>query len=114
VAYSSVQASRDLHIELNCDLVYVNHSCRPSIVFDMQRWEVRVSSDRDLKEGDELTFFYPSTEWSMAQAFECGCGDAECRGRITGAKDMDKEILKEYWLNAHIEELLAEKASGKH
>lgn len=109
VAYSSVQASRDLHIELNCDLVYINHSCAPSLVFDMERWEVRVSSERDLKEGDELTFFYPSTEWHMAQPFECGCGEKTCRGRITGAGDMGREVLGEYWLNRHVEEMLAEK-----
>ncbi|KAH7381154.1 hypothetical protein DE146DRAFT_669818 [Phaeosphaeria sp. MPI-PUGE-AT-0046c] len=110
VAYSSVQASRDLHIELNCDLVFVNHSCRPSLVFDMERWEVRVSSERDMKEGDELTFFYPSTEWHMAQPFECGCGEKTCKGRIAGAEDMSREVLGEYWLNKHIEELLSEKA----
>ncbi|KAJ4309364.1 hypothetical protein N0V94_008966, partial [Neodidymelliopsis sp. IMI 364377] len=74
VAYSSVQASKTLHIELNCDLVYINHSCQPSLIFDMEAWEVRVNPDLEggLKEGDELTFFYPSTEWSMAQPFECG------------------------------------------
>jgi hypothetical protein len=114
VAYSSVQASRDLHIELNCDLLYINHSCRPKLVFDMQRWEVRVSSDGDLKEGDELTFFYPSTEWHMSQPFECGCKEKVCRGKISGAKDMDEKVLSEYWLNAHIEEMLAEKANGKN
>jgi hypothetical protein len=114
VAYSSVQASRDLHIELNCDLVFVNHSCAPSLVFDMQRWEVRVSSERDLKEGDELTFFYPSTEWDMAQPFDCLCGGGKCRGRITGARDMDEGVLGEYWLNKHVEELLGEKKSGKN
>jgi hypothetical protein len=111
VAYSSVQASRDLHIELNCDLVYINHSCKPSLVFDMERWEVRVA-EKDLEEGDELTFFYPSTEWSMAQPFECGCKEEGCRGEIKGAKDMDEGVLKQYWLNKHIEEMLEEKKSG--
>lgn len=111
VAYSSVQASRDLHIELNCDLVYINHSCRPSLVFDMQAWEVRVADDLEggLKAGDELTFFYPSTEWHMAQPFECLCGTKECKGKITGAKDMQKGVLGEYWLSGHIRELLDEK-----
>ncbi|KAI4705660.1 hypothetical protein J4E81_000544 [Alternaria sp. BMP 2799] len=110
VAYSSVQASRDLHIELNCDLVYINHSCKPSLVFDMQRWEVRVSEQGEgLKEGDELTFFYPSTEWSMAQPFECLCKTEACAGEIKGARDMSREVLGRYWLNKHIEEMLAER-----
>jgi hypothetical protein len=110
-AYSSVQASRDLHIELNCDLVYINHSCRPTLVFDMARWEIRVNSELDsgLKSGDELTFFYPSTEWDMAQPFDCHCRQVECRGRISGAKDMTESVLRKYWLNPHIEDLLMEK-----
>jgi hypothetical protein len=71
-AYSSVQASETLHIELNCDLVYINHSCAPTLIFDMVAWEVRVNPDlqRGLREGDELTFFYPSTEWEMSQPFD--------------------------------------------
>jgi hypothetical protein len=109
-AYTSVQASRGLHIELNCDLVYINHSCRPTLIFDMTRWEVRVNPDlkEGLKKGDELTFFYPSTEWNMSQPFECRCKEADCRGTISGAKDTSSEVLKQYWLNTHIEELLKE------
>ncbi|EMD64250.1 hypothetical protein COCSADRAFT_36825 [Bipolaris sorokiniana ND90Pr] len=113
-AYSSVQASRDLHIELNCDLLYVNHSCKPSLVFDMQKWEVRVSERGEgLKEGDELTFFYPSTEWSMAQPFECLCKEEACKGVIKGARDMNEGALREYWLNAHVEEMLEERKAGR-
>ena len=110
-AYTSVQASRNLHIELNCDLVYINHSCQPTLVFDMQRWEVRVNPDlhEGLKAGDELTFFYPSTEYDMAQPFECRCGEKECRGTITGAKDMAPDVLRQYWLSSHIREMLQEK-----
>ncbi|KAF2117299.1 hypothetical protein BDV96DRAFT_611741 [Lophiotrema nucula] len=113
-AYSSVQASRDLHIELNCDLVYINHSCQPTLIFDMTHWEIRVSPalEGGLKAGDELTFFYPSTEWDMAQPFDCRCGQNECRGKISGAKDMPDVVLRQYWLNRHIEELLLEKTNS--
>ncbi|KAH7069967.1 hypothetical protein BKA63DRAFT_92495 [Paraphoma chrysanthemicola] len=107
VAYSSVQASRDLHIELNCDLVYVNHSCDPSVVFDMQRWEVRVG-EKGIKEGEELTFFYPSTEWEMSQPFECLCKSPRCKGLIRGAREMGRKGLEGYWVGRHIEELLDE------
>lgn len=77
----------------------------------MQSWEVRVNPDlkEGLKVGDELTFFYPSTEYDMAQPFECRCQEKECRGTISGAKDTAPEVLRQYWLNAHIEELLQEK-----
>ena len=81
----------------------------------MVRWEIRVVADKvdGLRAGEELTYFYPSTEWHMAQPFECRCGESVCRGRITGARDMSEKDLSNYWLNAHIEELLEERrASG--
>ncbi|KAJ5223901.1 hypothetical protein N7468_008443 [Penicillium chermesinum] len=107
-AYTSVQTGADTHIELNSDLVFCNHSCAPSLVFDMSRMEVRVIDERPLKAGDALTFFYPSTEWDMDQPFHCTCGAEECRGWISGAKDMPRDVLKQYWLNPHIAALLNE------
>lgn len=105
-AWTSVQTGRDSHIELNSDLVFCNHSCAPSLNFDMHKMEVRVVDHRPLKKGDALTFFYPSTEWDMDQPFGCTCGAGECNGSISGAKNMSKESLGRYWLNAHVEELL--------
>lgn len=48
----SDQAGRNLHLELNSNLVFINHSCAPSLEWDMERMEVRVSRNRDLKKGD--------------------------------------------------------------
>jgi hypothetical protein len=109
-AWTSVQTGRDTHIELNSDLVYCNHSCAPSLNFDMAKMEVRVVDDRPLRKGDALTFFYPSSEWEMDQPFRCTCGggDGVCNGSISGAKTMPRARLARYWLNAHIDELLAE------
>jgi len=117
-AYSTVQTGRDSHIELNSDLLFCNHSCVPTIEFDMQKLEVRVARDRDLRKGDALTFWYPSSEWDMAQPFDCTCrtlsGESLCRGWIAGAGQMDEEIVRQYWLNAHIEELLKENKAKKN
>ncbi|KAJ9499839.1 hypothetical protein H2202_004829 [Exophiala xenobiotica] len=109
--WSTVQVSETQHIELNCDFLYVNHSCEPSLEFhvvpDSEEpvIEVRVAARKGVKAGDELTFFYPSTEWEMEQPFQCGCGTASCKGLISGAKDMTPEQLRGYFLNAHIEDL---------
>ncbi|KAE8338309.1 hypothetical protein BDV24DRAFT_138446 [Aspergillus arachidicola] len=113
-AYTSVQTGANSHIELNSDLVYCNHSCNPSLNFDMGKMEVRVVDDRDLKVGDHLTFFYPSSEWDMDQPFQCNCGAGEgvCKGVIDGAKTMDRKDLEGYWLNDHIKELLQERDSS--
>lgn len=82
--YATVQASLDQDINLNSDLLYINHSCDPTLEFDMSRFEVRVSRSRALTKGDLLSFFYPSTEYQMTQAFDCHCNTAQCKGRIMG------------------------------
>lgn len=46
------QAGPDLHLELNSNLVFINHSCAPTLEWDMERMEVRVDRNRDLKKGD--------------------------------------------------------------
>lgn len=105
--YATVQVARDRHINLNSDLLYINHSCDPSLIFDTAGQVVWVGP-KGLHPGDELTFFYPSTEWDMAQPFSCFCGTPACRGRISGARAMPRSQLAGLWLNAHIWELLAE------
>ena len=57
-------------------------------------------------------FFYPSTEWDMAQPFDCLCGSETCRGRISGAGDMTAKQLSGLFLNKHIHELLEERTSS--
>lgn len=109
--YTTVQASIDTHVALNSDLVYCNHSCAPTLIFDMGKLEVRVVDDRPLSAGDPLTFFYPSTEWEMDQPFECRCGaeGGRCKGTIKGAKFLREDDLTGYWLNEHVIELLAKR-----
>ncbi|ETW79066.1 hypothetical protein HETIRDRAFT_323246 [Heterobasidion irregulare TC 32-1] len=97
-AYSSVQCgpNSDDHIELNSDLLYVNHSCEPNVAFDlsstnMTEWQVRAL--KPIRSGEPLSFFYPSTEWDMGQPFECICGTSSCLGQIQGAAYLSKEDL---------------------
>lgn len=106
--YTSVANGADSRIELNSDLVYCNHSCDPSLVFDMARFEVRVVDHRPLAVGDALTFFYPSSEWDMVQPFQCNCGSgAKCLGMISGSSRIEPLVLSRYWLNDHVVEQIA-------
>ncbi|KAL1903397.1 hypothetical protein Sste5346_000023 [Sporothrix stenoceras] len=105
--YATVQVGRNQHINLNSDLLYINHSCEPSLLFDTSSRNVWVGP-KGLKAGEELTFFYPSTEWDMAQPFTCFCGTPTCRGLISGARNMTQDQLAGLWLNGHIWELLNE------
>ena len=113
-SYSTTQAGRDLHVELNSNIHFTNHSCDPTLEWHMDKFDIYVKKDRPLKKGDKLTFFYPSTEWTLDQPFDCWCGADNCCGRIEGAGDMDEQVLRKYWLNDYIVELLAEqKNKGK-
>ena len=137
-AWSSVQTGPNSHIELNSPMLYINHSCSPNVEFHMVSpdaegkypsasaypiregepapvagdygvaGELRVSESRDLKAGEDLSFFYPSTEWDMGKPFKCLCDAPKdvCLGEISGAKAVDREVLKKYQINPHILKML--------
>jgi hypothetical protein len=103
--YTVQTAAKDRHIILDPEfLLYINHNCRPNVFFDLRAMELRAVAS--IRKGDELTFFYPSTEWAMSEAFECHCGSAHCLGRIHGAAYLDDETLRSYHLSDHIKDLL--------
>ncbi|KAG5463359.1 MAG: hypothetical protein BJ554DRAFT_8205 [Olpidium bornovanus] len=81
--YTTVQVSRHEHIELDTSIVYSNHSCDPSAAFDCALRECVAL--RTIYPGDEITAFYPASEWDMARPFECWCGSSGVsRGRRGG------------------------------
>jgi SET domain len=104
-SYKSVQVGSASHIEDDTLLAYLNHSCRPNIiVHTVQR---KVFALCEVRAGDELTFFYPSTEWTMVRPFRCLCGSAGCLGLIAGAKYVPRHTLSWYFLNHHIRSMAA-------
>jgi len=107
--WSTVQTSKDTHLELNSALLYMNHSCNPLLEVDVKEMVVRVSRERDLKAGDDLTFFYPSTEWEFDAPFECLCAEKGCLGKVRGAKFIEGKDAQRWWFNEHIQELMKER-----
>lgn len=135
--WSSIQTGMSSHVEFNNALVYANHSCEPTLelfVFqpDAQgqyisaksvserspavtggtfgvAGEFRVATSRNLEIGDDLTWFYPSTEFCSPRPFECVCGarDGVCIGVQRGAKFLSKAQTDRYYLNPHIRSLIA-------
>ena len=98
----TVQVGENKHIILAPEfLQYINHSCDPNVFFNTTTMELVAL--KSIAPGDEFTFFYPSTEWDMAEPFECLCGSAHCLGIIKGAKDIPDEILDTYQLTDFIQ-----------
>ena len=109
---STIQCGEHVHAEpLPPQLRYVNHSCAPNVTFDIDAQVVRAV--RDIAPGDELTYFYPSTEWQMAEPFVCGCGAAECLGEVTGASHLRPEVLERYRPSAAVRATLEHRCSGR-
>lgn len=103
--YLTVQVGEDEHIHLSPEfLQYINHSCQPNILFNTDTMQLECL--RDIKAGDELCFFYPATEWDMAQPFECLCGSGNCIKQVQGAKYLTKDVLNNYKLTAFIQNML--------
>jgi len=107
--WSTVQTARNTHIELNSALLYMNHSCAPSLEVDVKEMVVRVSRERDLKAGDDLTFFYPTSEWEFDAPFECLCAEKGCLGQVRGARFIEGGDAKRWWFNEHILEMMKER-----
>ncbi|ARV61264.1 hypothetical protein BZZ01_23980 [Nostocales cyanobacterium HT-58-2] len=101
--FLSVQISSEEHI-LDTLLEAMNHSCSPTTFVDCN--QMLVIAEQDILPGEELTFFYPSTEWKMDRPFSCHCGSLNCLGFVSGAKDLSISQLLKCQINTHIKTLI--------
>lgn len=105
-SYLTVQLNEHEHFELlPTYLECINHSCDPNCFFDLSRKELVAL--KNIGDGEELSFFYPSTEWDMDQAFKCECGQSNCIGTIKGAMYLSDEVAANYRFSEFIQHKLA-------
>jgi hypothetical protein len=108
-SYLTVQLGEQTHITLQPEfLQYINHSCDPSVFFDTSLMQLVCLSE--INPGDEFTFFYPSTEWDMAQPFTCYCGYTHCLKKIQGAAWLSDEALGHYRLTDFIKRKIQQRS----
>ena len=101
----TVQIGRDRHTEVG-KLSALNHSCDPNVLLDTEH--LKMVARRDIAEGEELSFFYPSTEWEMDAPFICLCGSSNCIHVVAGARFLPLSTLENHYLNRHIREMMIE------
>ena len=101
--YQTVQVGPHTHIEELGVLAYLNHSCQPNTFIDTSA--LAVYAVRDIAAGEELSFFYPSTEWEMDRPFICLCGAPQCVRLVAGAKYLSIDTLARYTVNRHIRDM---------
>jgi len=79
----SVQIEEDLFLVPRTigpgEMVY--HSCNPNAGLVGQ---IALVALRDVEPGEEICFDYAMSDGSDYDEFECGCGQPNCRRRITG------------------------------
>jgi hypothetical protein len=110
--YLTVQVDVGKHITLQPEfLQYINHSCDPNVFFDTTL--LKLVALKEIKAGEEMTFFYPSTEWEMTQQFNCYCGHSNCLGEIKGAAFLSEEAVKHHKFTDFIQQQLAKRAARK-
>lgn len=99
----TVQIGRSKHTHVG-KLAALNHSCDPNVILDTEKMEMVAA--RDIEKGEELFFFYPSTEWQMDAPFICLCGSANCINVVAGARFLPLSTLERHYLNPHIREMM--------
>ena len=105
----TVQISKDRHTHVG-KLAALNHSCDPNVILDTEA--MMMVARRDIEKGEELSFFYPSTEWEMNAPFICLCGAANCIHVVAGARFLPLSTLEHHYLNPHIRDLMIELLQG--
>lgn len=97
----TVQIARDRHTHVG-KLAALNHSCDPNVILDTET--MQMIACKDIQKGEELYFFYPSTEWQMDAPFICLCGASNCIHVVAGARFLPLSTLEHHYLNPHIRE----------
>jgi hypothetical protein len=101
----TIQIGRDRHADAG-KLSALNHSCDPNVILDTER--LLMIARYDIEPGDELSYFYPSTEWEMDAPFICLCGASNCIHVVAGARFLPLSTLENHYLNRHIRALMIE------
>ena len=104
--FLTIQTGNSQHITLLPEfLQYINHSCAPNVFFDTTL--LQLVALKRIEIGEELRFFYPSSEWQMTQSFVCNCGASNCLQLIQGAAYLSSDVVKQYQFTNYIKQQLA-------
>lgn len=92
----SIQVEEDLYLVPHGPAEpadYVNHCCEPNAGLSGQ---ISLVALRDIKPGEEVCFDYAMSDGSPYDEFDCECGAANCRGRISGNDWRRPELWERY------------------
>jgi len=108
--HRSIQVAPELYLTPSANREpgdMINHSCDPNLGL---LGSMVLVAMRDIAVGDELTFDYATCDDSDYDEFDCLCGTAVCRGRITGQDWKLPELQAKYdgWFSPFIARKIAD------
>lgn len=72
---------------------YINHSCDPNCGL---KGQITIVAMQTIRAGEEVTIDYAMCDGTAYDEFECACGAASCRGRVTGADWRNPSLWERY------------------
>ena len=72
---------------------YINHSCDPNAGLAGQ---ITIVAMQAIQPGEEVTIDYAMCDGSPYDEFDCACGSACCRGRVTGDDWRNPSLWERY------------------
>ncbi|CUG92657.1 Hypothetical protein, putative, partial [Bodo saltans] len=88
---TTVALPQDKHLRLTGGAEFLQHSCQPNLVIEIDGDTVRGVAVRPIAAGELLTYNYLTTEWDVARPFRCQCNVFSCYGLIQGFKHLEPE-----------------------
>jgi len=89
----TLQVVPDQHLHDTHFSGYFLHSCSPNVNLDMQ--QMTVTAIKDIEANTYIYMDYAQTEEVLYKQFSCGCGADNCRGWITGNKEVPPALAAE-------------------
>ena len=75
---------------------YVNHSCNPNCGI---KGKLKVIALKNIKEEEEITLDYSTTEMDELWKMKCSCGAKNCRKIIKSIESLSPKLYKRYFPN---------------
>ncbi|HZZ71370.1 MAG TPA: SET domain-containing protein-lysine N-methyltransferase [Pirellulales bacterium] len=109
----SFQVDVDKHIVIEGPIQLINHSCDPNCGVYLRQGidALEIHARRDIEASEELYTDYATFEYEIKHfPGRCLCGNSNCRGAITGYKDLSNAVRDSY--GQYIAEYLEEMEAG--
>lgn len=111
----SFQVAWDKHVLLDDPAERLNHSCNPNLGIRPNEFGgYNFIARRDIKKGEELTWCYPTSEYTSIAVKECFCKSPNCQKEIKGWESLKEKMRKTFLEEGYAAPFILEKELKKH